>query len=197
MKKTLNIGILGFGAMGKTHAYAVQNIKYFYREPDFEASVFGVCTTDFSRTEKICCDHGIPFAAKNEDELIFHPQIDIISICTPNVRHYETIKKAISATKHVYCEKPLCVTFGQAREVSLLAAKSGVRAGVVFNNRHLSAVIRAKELIDRAKSGVCCPFRRNIFTTAAQTPKNLLDGSKTGISAAAECFLTSAPTALT
>ena len=121
-------------------------ILSIFTEPDFEASVFGVCTTDF-RARKRSPRLRNPVCRKNEDELIFHPQIDIISICTPNV-YYETIKKAIAATKHVYCENR-CVTFGQAREVSLLAAKSEC-ARALYSTAGTFRRSSGEELINRA-----------------------------------------------
>ena len=142
MKKNINIGLCGFGAMGKVHSFAVNNLDFYYKELPFSASVRGLCTTNIERSKDIASTYGFGYAAMNEDELLADGDIDVIDICTPNVYHFETIKKAISAGKHVYCEKPLCVTADEAREAAALAERSGLICSIVFNNRHLHKPLR-------------------------------------------------------
>ena len=158
MKKTWQIGLCGFGAMGKVHAFCVNNLDYYYTALPFSASVRGVCTTDVSRARAIAEQYGFFYAAPSEDDLIADPEINVIDICTPNVHHYETIKKALAAGKHIYCEKPLCVTAAEAEEVSALARKKGLFCNIVFNNRHLAPIMRAKELIDEGRIGRILSF---------------------------------------
>lgn len=156
--KKLRIGMLGFGNMGKTHLYSVSNLRFFYHALPFEAEIAAVCTA----TEKSAIaarDFGVPYATTNEDELFGSPDIDIIDISTPNIYHYAALKKAIAAGKHIYCEKPLCVTAAQADEISTLAEKAGVKNQIVFNNRRLAPLMRAKELIDSGALGKILSFR--------------------------------------
>lgn len=158
MKPNLQIGLLGFGAMGKVHAYCVHNLHYYYQSLPFSASVAGVCTTTAEHSRAVAAEYGFPIATEDEDRLINDPDIDIIDICTPNLYHYATIKKALAAGKHVYCEKPLCVTEEQAAELALLAEQSGKICTVVFNNRHLAPILRAAELIREGRLGRILSF---------------------------------------
>ncbi len=158
MKKDWTIGLCGFGAMGKVHAFCVNNLDYYYASLPFSASIRGVCTTNIERSEAIAAQYGFAYAARSEDELIADPEIDVIDICTPNIYHYRTIKKALAAGKHIYCEKPLCVTAAEAEEVAALAAEKGLICNIVFNNRHLAPVMRAKELIDEGRIGRVLSF---------------------------------------
>ena len=155
----MKIGLLGFGSMGRTHAWAVDNIKFYYKKPPFDVKIAGVYTRTLETAENAAEQFGFDFAAKSEDELIYNDDIDIIDICTPNISHYETLIKAINAGKHIYCEKPLCVSAEQAREVAELAEKKGVVGKIVFNNRYLSALMRAKELVDEGRLGRIVSFR--------------------------------------
>lgn len=155
----MNIGLIGFGSMGKTHAYAVHNLEYFYKDLPFEAKIKGVCTSHIETADDAAGKYGFEIATVDEDDLINDPDIDIIDICTPNIYHYETLKKAIEAGKHVYCEKPLCVTSAQAYEIAALAEKKGVIGQIVFNNRFYPATIRAKQLIEDGKIGNIVSFR--------------------------------------
>ena len=152
-KSTLKIGLIGFGAMGKTHTYAVQNLPFFFNDLPFHAKIEGVVTRSEAKSNAISTTYGIPIATTNEDALICDPSIDVIDICTPNVFHYETAKKALLAGKHVYCEKPLCDTYEKAAELAALAKERGLVNMTVFNNRHLTAVIRARQLIDEGRIG--------------------------------------------
>ena len=155
----MKIGLLCFGSMGRTHAWAVENIKFYYKKPPFDVKIAGVYTRTLETAENAAEQFGFDFAAKSEDELIYNDDIDIIDICTPNISHYETLIKAINAGKHIYCEKPLCVSAEQAREVAELAEKKGVVGKIVFNNRYLSALMRAKELVDEGRLGRIVSFR--------------------------------------
>ena len=158
MKKKMNIGLLGFGSMGKTHAFCVNNLKYYYKDLPFEAYIKGICTTSAERAQTIADEYGFEIATQNEDDLINDPSIDIIDICTPNVFHFETAKKALAAGKHVYCEKPLCASVDEARELASIAAKSGLICTVVFNNRHLAPIMRASELVREGRLGRILSF---------------------------------------
>lgn len=158
-KRAIRIGLLGFGSMGRTHTWAVKNLPFFYGPLPFEAISAGVCTTTMEKSERVANDYGIERAVADEDELIYDPTIDVIDICTPNICHYETLKKAIRAGKHVLCEKPLCVTAEQATELVHLPLQHGQVCGMVFNNRWMAPVLRAKQLIDEGKIGRILSFR--------------------------------------
>ncbi len=158
MKKQIKIGLLGFGAMGKVHAYCIDNFKYIYGELPFEAKIQGVCTTTLQKSQSVAARYSIPLAAASEDELINNPEIDAIDICTPNIYHYETLKKAVSAGKHIYCEKPLCTSASEASEISSLAKANGKICNIVFNNRFIAPILRAKELIDEGRIGRVLSF---------------------------------------
>lgn len=168
-KKTIHIGILGFGSMGKTHAYAVENLRFFYQDLPFSAKIAGVCTTSMEKSQKVCQEYGFSIATTDEDILINDPDIDVIDICTPNIYHFETIKKAIAAGKHIYCEKPLCISLDEAAEIAELARNSGKIHNIVFNNRYLPAIMRAKELIDEGRLGRILSFRADYQHSSAMT----------------------------
>ena len=157
-KKTLRIGVLGFGAMGRTHTWAVQNLPFYYGELPFAASIHGVCTTTEEKSRRVADTFGIPVATANEDDLIASPDVDVIDVCTPNIYHVKTLKKAIAAGKHVLCEKPLCISPAEAREILSVPLQKGQICGMVFNNRYLAAMLRAKELIEHGRLGRILSF---------------------------------------
>jgi len=169
--KDIRIGLLGFGAMGKVHAYAVDTLPYFYGSLPFRAHVRSLCTTSHERAQGIAEQYGFDGAVRCEDEIINDPEIDVVDICTPNIYHYDTLLKALQAGKHVLCEKPLCVTAEQAAEVADLAKESGLVCGMVFNNRHLLPIRRAKALIDEGRLGRILSFSFEYFHNSALFPE--------------------------
>ena len=170
--KELRIGMLGFGSMGRTHTWAIQNIPFFYGDLPFSAKVAGVCTTTQEKSERVAQSFSIPLATTHEDDLIYHPDINVIDICTPNIYHFETLKKAIATGKHVLCEKPLCVSKEQAREILSLCKNENQILGMVFNYRHLAPVMRAKQLIEEGRIGRVLSFRAAyLHNSATDTSK--------------------------
>ena len=158
MKKRLHVGIAGFGAMGKTHAYSVASLPYFYEDLPFSASVRGICTTSLDRTDRICDTLGFEMAYADAYAMIADPKIDVIDICTPNNTHFEIASAALAAGKHVLCEKPFCFDVREAQALAQKASEKNLICGGVYNNRHLSAILRAKQLIDDGALGRILSF---------------------------------------
>ncbi|MBO5338590.1 MAG: Gfo/Idh/MocA family oxidoreductase [Clostridia bacterium] len=168
----MKIGLLGFGSMGRTHLYSVRNIPFFFNG-EYNIEVASVCTAHLDKARDTATRFSIPNYTDNEDDIIYNSEIDIIDVCTPNIYHYNTVKKAILAGKHVYCEKPLAVTYEQARELATLAKEKGVICGIVFNNRFLSPILKAKELVENDKLGKIISFSiKYLHSSALDTNKN-------------------------
>ncbi len=156
-KKVITIGLAGYGFMGKTHAYAISALPFFFEDLPFCAKIKAICTRSMEKSKKVASELSIAHAYDSEEALIAS-DVDVIDICTPNICHAKTAELALRAGKHVYCEKPLADTMGDAARMAELAAKSGKICTVVFNNRHLAPVCRAKELIDAGKLGEILSF---------------------------------------
>ena len=165
--KKIRIGLVGFGAMGKTHTYAVRNLPFFYKELPFEAEVVAICTAHEDTARRAAALYGISHVMKNERELIDSDLVDVIDICSPNRYHYDAIMYALKKGKPVYCEKPLCTTYDEAKKAASLARTQGVTAQIVFNNRYLAPMMRARELIEEGRLGRILSFRGEYLHTSA------------------------------
>ncbi len=166
-RKPLQIGLLGFGSMGRTHTWAVRNLPFFYGELGFSAVTAGVVTTSEEKSRRIANEFDIPRFGIDENALIEDPDIDIIDICTPNICHFETLKKAIASGKHILCEKPLCISQEEAEALMRLPRRDGQIIGMVFNNRWMAPVMRAKQLIDEGRIGRVLSFRASYLHNSA------------------------------
>ena len=171
--KIIKVGMLGFGSMGKTHTYAINNFKFYMSDLPFDVKLSGVCTTSQEKSNIVCDKYGFEFGTTNEEDIINSPDIDVIDICTPNIYHYDSMKKAIAAGKHIYCEKPLCISLAQANEIAELAKRSEKINNIVFNNRFIAPIQRAKQLIDEGRLGRILSFNVSyLHSSAVLTSKN-------------------------
>ncbi len=158
MKKDIGIGIIGFGSMGRTHAYSYMSLPYFYDGLPYRPVLRAVCSGHIENARVAAETYGFEKYVASAEEVICDQAVDVVDICTPNNTHFEIARAAILAGKNVICEKPLCINAEEAEELMSLAATGGKTYGVVFNNRFISSVIRAKELIDSGRIGRILSF---------------------------------------
>lgn len=159
--KTYKAGILGYGFMGKAHAYGYRTMQLYYEALPFNVELGAVCTRDPAKGEELKRRLGFGYATDSEDTIINDPDIDIINICTPNHLHKDAVLKCIKAGKHIYCEKPMVLSLAEAEEIRNAMEKYGYHktAQMVFHNRYFSTSLRAKELIDAGRIGKVFSFR--------------------------------------
>lgn len=157
--RPLGVGILGFGFIGKVHAYAHLNIPLFYDPPPVRTRLVGVATSNERSAAKARVLLGFEVATTDQLSLIDRDDVDIIHICTPNNLHLQALLAAIRANKHIYCDKPLTATAEEAEQVA--AALTGYKATgqMTFNYRFLPATMRAKQLVDEGRLGPITHFR--------------------------------------
>lgn len=177
-KKKIGVGIIGYGNMGMAHAYSIENLKFFAKDIPFDPYIVGVCTRSIEKSRTIAEKFGYPAAFQTEDELIADERVDVVDICTPNHMHLDAIKKANLHGKHILCEKPLCPDFHSAREAAELTA-NGI-CGVVFNNRHLSAVKKAHELITDGRLGRILSFEASYLHNSCLDPEKTAGWKQSG-----------------
>lgn len=170
MKKVINIAMIGSGAMGKAHSASVANLKYCYRDMPFEARLHTLVTRSENGAKEKADGLGFENYSTSLEDVLNNPEIDVIDICTPNICHYNEVKAALEHGKHVLCEKPLGITGAEADELAHLAAKSGKICGVVFNNRHLPAAIRARDIVAQGRLGEIVSFRSAYLHASSTDP---------------------------
>jgi predicted dehydrogenase len=92
-------------------------------------------------------------AAMGYDQLVNDPNVDAVSLVTPNHLHLEQIRKAVEAKKHIFVDKPITNTVAQAREAISLARKAGLILMVGHNTRRRQVFRRAKALLTEQRIG--------------------------------------------
>ena len=157
--KTHNVGIIGFGFIGKVHAYGYLNLPMFYDPPPCRARITHICTSRPQTAEKGRALVGADVATTDFRQITENPAIDIVHICTPNHLHKDQLLSAIVHNKHIYCDKPITATLDEAREVEAALAPYSATAQMTFQNRFFPATMRAKQLIEEGFVGQPLEFR--------------------------------------
>jgi len=172
--KNYRVGMLGFGFIGKVHAYGHRNIPLFYDQPEFGSVITHVCTSNPETAAKAAALLGAEHAVTDYREITENPEIDIVDICTPNDRHTEAILSAIAHGKHIYCDKPLTATLDEA--LAIEKALPGYRGigQMTLQNRFFPATLRAKQLIDEGAIGEVLEFHGEYLHSGSSDPKSPL-----------------------
>ncbi|MGD9496181.1 MAG: Gfo/Idh/MocA family protein [Armatimonadota bacterium] len=150
----VGVGIVGFGFIGRVHAYGYRNIPLFYDPPPALPRMVGVCTSRAETAQRARQVGGFEFATTRFDDLLEREDIQIISVATPNDLHRDQVVAALAAGKHVYCDKPLTVSLADAREI-VAAARSRPHLvhGMAFQCRFAPATMRARQLVQEGFLG--------------------------------------------
>src|SRR5277367_6315248 len=156
--KTLNVGMIGYKFMGKTHSNAWRQVDKF-----FPVSAKPVLHTVCGRNKK-----GVTAAAKqlgwnkvstSWQDVIANPEIDVLDINTANDTHAEIAIAAAKAGKHILCEKPLAMTVKEAKQMVEAVKKAGVVNMVCHNYRRIPAIVLAKRMIEAGELGTIYHYR--------------------------------------
>ncbi|MDL2323485.1 Gfo/Idh/MocA family oxidoreductase, partial [Bacteroidales bacterium OttesenSCG-928-A17] len=144
--KTLKIGLVGLGLIGKEHAESIARI------PGIEL----VAITEFNKELLEAQKKYLGVKAYSDyKEMIDNEDLDVVHNCTPNVLHYEINKYALEKGIHVYSEKPLAMTVAQGEELTELARKKGLANGVNFNYRNNAMVQEMRVRMQKEDAGRC------------------------------------------
>ena len=146
--KTLGIGMVGYGFIGRVHTISYLNLPFFYKPLDVKLKIVGVCSGHMKTAKKGISQAGFEFATVDYRDLIKRDDIDIIEVCTPNYLHKEIILEALKAGKHVNVEKPLAMNLSEAKEILDVAnAHPEQVSQMCFEYRYIPAILRARQLI--------------------------------------------------
>lgn len=135
----LRVGIIGYGKMGITRHNAIKEIGY--------AEVVAL-----SEPNLLSNNDNLPNLS--HEEIIQHPDIDAIIICTPNYLNKDLTTRSLAAGKHVFCEKPPAFTAADVEEIITAENNSnGKKLMYGFNHRHHDSIIRMKEIVESGEYG--------------------------------------------
>ncbi|MBN1817908.1 MAG: Gfo/Idh/MocA family oxidoreductase [Sedimentisphaerales bacterium] len=173
MAKKLNIGMIGYGFMGRTHSNAYCKAPHFFDLP-YEPVLKVACGLEEDKAKAFAERWGYQSYTTDWKNVIEDDKIDVVDICVPNNMHAEIALAAAKAGKAICCEKPLALNTAQAKKMVEAVEKAGVPNLVSFNYRRVPAVTLAKQLIDEGRLGKIFHYRANFlqdWTISAQVPQ--------------------------
>jgi myo-inositol 2-dehydrogenase/D-chiro-inositol 1-dehydrogenase len=157
-KNTLNIGLVGYGFMGRTHSNAFHQAPRFFDLPRIPV-LKAVAARNEERVRTFAQNWGYESFTTDWRELVNRKDIDLIDIASPNDTHHDIAIAAAKAGKMVMCEKPLGRNAKEAEAMTAAVEGAGVPNTVWYNYRRVPAVTMIKQLVDEGKLGRIFHYR--------------------------------------
>jgi predicted dehydrogenase len=173
MTKPLNIGLIGYGFMGRAHSNAYCKVNHFFDLP-YRPVLKAVCARDAEKAQQFADRWGYESVETDWRKLLLRSDIDAVDICTPNHLHHEIAIAAAQAGKMILCEKPLARTAAEGRAMVEAVERAGVPNMVWYNYRRVPAVTLAKRLVDEGRLGRIFHYRAVFlqdWTISADVPQ--------------------------
>ena len=172
-KKPLNIGMIGYGFMGRTHSNAYCKVNNFF-DLEYKPVLKAACARNAERIQAFADNWGYESIETDWRALVAREDIDAVDICTPNNLHKEIALACAEAGKMILCEKPLSMNVAEGEEMCAAVEAAGVPNIVWYNYRRVPAVTLAKQLIDEGKLGRIFHYRAQFlqdWTISTELPQ--------------------------
>ena len=144
----LKVGVIGTGSIGNVHLSG-------YAECKEDVEIRALADINPTRLAEMGETYGVPAEHRYTDfeKMLAAEELDVVSVCTPNVYHYPAAKAAILKGCHTLIEKPVVLELAHAEELRRLAAEKGVKTMVAFSHRFIAMNIAAKKQLDAGLIG--------------------------------------------
>lgn len=145
--KPVRVGIIGYGWWGKTIARQIDNTPWL--------ELICVAEQDSATLTAMTNDLVLANVQKysSVEQLMRHPDLEAVILCTPHQQHAEQIKIAASHGLHVFCEKPLCMTLQDARHAIAECEKKHLVLGIGHERRFEPEIMAMRDMIARGDLG--------------------------------------------
>jgi predicted dehydrogenase len=143
--KRLQFGVVGCGAIGKRHLAVVSS------EP--QAALVAICETDPIKRSQLVQEYPAAVVYERFEDFLRHPELDVVTICTPHGLHAPMAIAALNSGRHVLVEKPMALKVSDCRAMIAAAEANNCRLMVVKQNRYNLPTVFAKKAIDEGRLG--------------------------------------------
>ena len=143
--KTIRVGVIGVGQIGKKHLETYLSIP--------EVKVVAIAGHDPDRTQRVAQDFNVQNWTTDFHELLARDDIEAVSVCLHNNLHRDATVSALEAGKHVYCEKPMAGSFRDAETMLSISRRTGKMLSIQLSTLFKSETKAAKAVIDEGWLG--------------------------------------------
>ncbi|ODT07277.1 MAG: myo-inositol 2-dehydrogenase [Mesorhizobium sp. SCN 65-20] len=141
------VGLIGTGFMGKCHALAWNSVRAVFGDVP-SVRLVHLAESNAALAVQRAGELGFDKASGDWRAVIADPEVEVVSLTTPNQFHPEMAIAALEAGKHVWCEKPMAPSFAEAEAMAAAAARSGKVAVLGYNYIQSPAVRHIRQLLD-------------------------------------------------
>jgi predicted dehydrogenase len=168
--REIGIGVVSLGWMGRLHASSYQRLPSRFPELGIRPRLV-VAADPLEQNQHAAVEQfGFEKAVASIDEVLADPEVEAVSICSPNFLHRDFAVKAAAAGKPFWIEKPMGVDAGQSREIRDAARAAGIATAVGFNYRHAPAIAHLRELVASGRLGRITNVRCWLIADYASSP---------------------------
>lgn len=143
--RDLNVGVIGAGRIGQVHLATLASVPGV--KPVILSDVVESVLKDV--TQK----YGVAEYTLKAEEVISHPQVEAVWICSPSQFHADQIKAAARAGKHIFCEKPIATDLKGTWEAIGVAKECNVKLMTAFQRRFDPSFSRLRQVIANGEVG--------------------------------------------
>ena len=146
MSNTLRVGLLGAGRIGQVHAATIA-----YRVPG--AQLVAVADVNEAAAQACAAKYHINTSSSNPLDVVNHPDVEAVLICTSTDTHVQLIEAAARAGKPVFCEKPIALNLPDVDRALEAVEKAGVALQIGFNRRFDANFLRVRHAVETGEIG--------------------------------------------
>ena len=140
------IAVIGCGTIATLH-----HIPSYMKNEKAEIKYF--CDILPEKAQAMVEQYGCGTAVTDYRQILNDPEIDAVSVCTPNNMHAQIAMDFLKAGKNVLCEKPAARTYAEAEKMQQVQHETGKVLNIGVVNRFNTAVNRIKNMIDSGELG--------------------------------------------
>ncbi|QYJ15004.1 Inositol 2-dehydrogenase/D-chiro-inositol 3-dehydrogenase [Rubrobacter xylanophilus DSM 9941] len=174
MKKEIGVAVIGLGWMGQVHSRAYLRLFHHYPECPLKPRLVVAADAVEERARETAGLFGFGGWTADWREAVEHPDVEAVSIATPNYLHREIAVAAARAGKHIWLEKPCGRVPAEVYEIARAVEEAGVRSTIGLMYRHVPVVAYARELIASGALGEITHYRGYFLADYAADPNGAL-----------------------
>ena len=174
MARMIGVAVVGMGWMGQAHSRAYLRVPDLFHDDGIVPRLEVVADPVPARRAEAVARFGFRDAVADWRDAIDRPDVDVVVVATPNADHAPVAIAAVTAGKHVFCEKPVGRTLAETMAIAEAAREAGVQGGVGFNYRWAPMVQYAARLIAEGHLGAITHYRSRFFSMYGSDPMSQL-----------------------